>query len=69
MRFLVQEGLEARLREFCGEFVGPSGSSRVVLGLQKQAFLRDFLGLIGENPSLQRLYRELKDSLDSESVL
>ncbi|KAL5468908.1 hypothetical protein EMCRGX_G030058 [Ephydatia muelleri] len=69
VRFLVQEGLEARLREFCGEFVGPSGSSRVVLGLQKQAFLRDFLGLIGENPSLQRLYRELKDSLDSESVL
>lgn len=68
VRFLVQEGLEARLREFCGEFVGPSGSCKVVLGLQKQAFLRDFLGLIGESPNLQRLYKELKDSLDSESV-
>lgn len=69
VRYMVREGLEARLREFCGEFVCPSGSAKVVLGLQKQAFLRDFLGLIGENAGLQRLYKELKDSLDSESVL
>ena len=62
--------MEGRLREFCGEFVGPSGSTKgVVLGLQKQAFLRDFLGLVGENANLQRLYKELKDSLDAETVL
>ena len=68
VRYLVKENLEGRLREFCLQFSGPSsGGGRaggVVLGFQKQALLREFLAMVAQNAKLQRLYCELRDSLD-----
>ncbi len=66
VRYLVREEQELRLREFCGQFTTPSGqeSEGRVLGLTKQSLLRNFLPIIAGNARLQRLYCELRDSLE-----
>ncbi len=65
VRYLVKEGLEERLREFCLRFTGPCGRDEMILGFQKRALLKDFLALVAGNPKLQRLYCELRDTLDT----
>lgn len=65
VKYLVKEGLEGRLREFCMQFCGPGVGLSVVLGFQRQAMLKDFLTLIASNATLQRLYCELRDAVDT----
>ena len=65
VRYLVKESLEARLREFCVQFTAPLKSGQgMVLGFSKETLLKDFLTIIAGNAKLQRLYCELRDSLD-----
>ena len=64
IRYLVKEDMEDRLREFCMDFTGPCGCQGMVLGLQKQALLRDLLTVVAGNAKLQRLYCELRDAVD-----
>ena len=54
MKYLVKEGMEQRLREFCMRFWGPVPG--VVLGFKGQALLKEFLAVIAGNAKLQRLY-------------
>lgn len=63
VKYLVKEGMEQRLREFCMKFCGPVPG--VVLGFRSQALLKEFLAVIAGNAKLQRLYCELRDALDS----
>ena len=65
VRYLVRQNLEERLREFCMKFTEPLGHSTMVLGFQREVLLRDFLGIVASNVKLQRLYCELRDSLDT----
>lgn len=65
VRYLVKESLEDRLREFCLNFATPCGRDAMVLGLHKKTLLREFLLVVGGNHKLQRLYCELRDSLDT----
>ncbi|CAI8036090.1 Protein HIRA, partial [Geodia barretti] len=70
VKFLVREGLEERLREFCMQFCRPGGGGGeggVVLGFGVRGMARDFLSDIAGNAKLQRLYCELRDALDSPS--
>ncbi len=65
VRYLVSEEQELRLREFCGQFATPSGvEGGRILGLSKRGILKDLLPIIAGNAYLQRLYCELRDSLD-----
>ena len=65
VRYLVRQNLEERLREFCMKFTEPSGHSTMVLGFQREVLLRDFLAIVASNVKLQRLYCELRDSLET----
>ena len=69
VRYLVKENMEARLREFCMRFTGPSDCQGMVLGFQKQALLRDLLSVVAGNAKLQRLYCEIRDTVDSSKEL
>ncbi|XP_037536113.1 protein HIRA [Nematolebias whitei] len=69
-RFLVNEGLEYRLRELCKELLGPVHRSAATswepttLGLRKRELLREVLPVIGENLRFQRLFTEYQDQLE-----
>jgi protein HIRA/HIR1 len=63
VRYLVKEGMEVRLREFCMEFCRPGVEGMMVLGFQRQEMLKDFLALVAGNAKLQRLYCELRDAV------
>ena len=65
VQFLVKEGLEGRLREFCMQFCRPGEG--LVVGLERGDLLRDFLGVIAGNAKLQRLYCEVRDALDQSN--
>ena len=65
IQFLVKDNLEGRLREFCSEFSIPCGRNETVLGFKKTELLQDFLAIVAKNPTFQRLYMELKDTLES----
>ena len=65
VRYLVRQNLEEQLREFCMKFTEPSGHSTMVLGFQREVLLRDFLAIVASNVKLQRLYCELRDSLET----
>ena len=65
VRCLVKENMEEQLREFCLQFTGPLDSQRAVLGYRKQVLLKEMLKIVLENGKLQRLYRELSDSLEN----
>ena len=65
VQFLVKENLEERLREFCGEFSSPKGHDEMILGLSKFNLLQEMLSIVAKNTKFQRLYSELKDTLDS----
>ncbi|XP_031557389.1 protein HIRA-like [Actinia tenebrosa] len=75
VRYLVQAGLESRLREVCDEFLGPpyrsslhskiSGWTPRILGYTKRELLAEILPIIGTNIRLQRLFTEYKDQLDA----
>ena len=65
VQYLVKEGMEQRLREFCMKFCQPSEGQSLVLGFQRLVLLKDFLTVIAGNAKLQRLYCELRDALDS----
>ena len=68
VRFLVKEGLEDRLREFCMQFCRPGGGGGgAVLGFGVKGMARDFLSDIAGNTKLQRLYCELRDALDNST--
>ena len=69
VRYLVKENMEDRLREFCMKFTGPSDCQGMVLGFQKQALLRDLLTVVAGNAKLQRLYCEIRDTVDSSKDL
>lgn len=65
VKYLVKEGMELRLREFCMQFCRPAGVRKsMVLGFQRQEMLKDFLTLIAGNAKLQRLYCELRDAVE-----
>lgn len=64
VQLLVKDNLEARLREFCSSFATPVGKNETVLGFSKTKMLRGFLDIIAKNPTFQRLYQELKDTVD-----
>ena len=64
VRYLVTENLESRLREFCMTFAGPGDHGSMILGFPRQVFLKDFLAVVAGSGKLQRLYCELRDSLD-----
>ncbi|XP_078681530.1 protein HIRA-like isoform X2 [Branchiostoma floridae x Branchiostoma belcheri] len=74
VRYLVQEGLEAQLREICDELLGPVTAQGQlskaslwepdVLGVSKRAVLSEVLQEVGSNLRLQRLYTEYQDQLD-----
>ena len=44
------------------------GQGRMVLGFQRKMLLKNFLVSIASNAKLQRLYCELRDSLDGAGV-
>ncbi|XP_078600353.1 protein HIRA-like isoform X2 [Branchiostoma floridae x Branchiostoma japonicum] len=74
VRYLVQEGLEAQLREICDDLLGPvttqgrlaKGSlwEPEVLGVCKRLLLGEVLQEVGSNLRLQRLYTEYQEQLD-----
>ncbi|GAB6030239.1 hypothetical protein CHUAL_005915 [Chamberlinius hualienensis] len=72
-RYLVQEGMEIRLRELCDLLLGTISSSNknkdkqtdcYVHGIHKHDLLREILPIIGSNLQLQRLYVEYQEQLD-----
>ena len=65
VRYLVKESMENRLREFCSQFTAPSGCDGMVLGLSKQSLLREWLAVVASNTKLQRLYYELRDTIEA----
>ncbi|XP_060561326.1 protein HIRA-like [Ruditapes philippinarum] len=72
VRYLVQEGIEIRLREVCSDLLGPVYKSKgkncwqqTVLGFNKRDLLKELLPLFSENlKALQRLYTEFQEQLD-----
>ena len=68
VEYLVKENMEERLREFCSGFMSSVGQGRMVLGFQRKMLLKNFLVSIASNAKLQRLYCELRDSLDGAGV-
>ncbi|XP_070573135.1 protein HIRA-like isoform X2 [Ptychodera flava] len=72
VRYLVQEGIENRLREICDELLGPFYRGDVedskweshVLGITKRDMLQDILPMIGSNIKLQRLFTEYQEQLE-----
>lgn len=65
VRYLVKENMESRLREFCTQFTSPTGLDRMVLGLSKQSLLKEWLVVVASNTKLQRLYYELRDTIEA----
>ena len=65
VRYLVKENMESRLREFCSQFTSPSGCDGMVLGLSKQSLLKEWLAVVARNTKLQRLYYELRDTIEA----
>ena len=72
VRYLVQEGLESRLRDTCDELLGPAHGSRQqtkwepsILGHIKRTLLQEILPIIGSNLSFQRLFTEYQEQLES----
>lgn len=72
IRYIVKEGLETKLREVCDELLGPIYKSKrksswdtYVLGMDKRDLLQEILPLIGKNLSLQRLFTEYQEQLDT----
>ncbi|XP_028396728.1 protein HIRA-like [Dendronephthya gigantea] len=67
VRYLVQEGIDTRLRDVCSELLGPSFRSTTwepyILGFQKRELLREILPIIGTNMRLQRMFTEYKEQL------
>ncbi|XP_053374896.1 protein HIRA-like [Mercenaria mercenaria] len=72
VRYLVQEGIEVRLREVCSDLLGPVYQSKgknswqqTVLGFNKRELLKELLPLFSENlKALQRLYTEFQEQLE-----
>ena len=69
VRYLVASEMEARLREFCNNFTGPSGKHELLLGFERSSLLKDFLLMIAGNTNLQRLYCELRDCTEGSSMV
>ncbi|XP_073973617.1 protein HIRA-like isoform X3 [Rhodnius prolixus] len=73
VRYLVQQGLESRLRNMCEDLLGPiysgvnnplSNWNSHVMEFPKHTLLREVLKEMLPNLKLQRLYTEIKDQLD-----
>ncbi|KAK9501098.1 hypothetical protein O3M35_002210 [Rhynocoris fuscipes] len=73
VRYLVQQGLEARLRNICEDLLGPiysglnspiSSWEPQIMEFSKHNLLREVLREMLPNLKLQRLYTEIKDQLD-----
>lgn len=72
VRYLVQEGIEGRLREVCSDLLGPvyktkghNSWNHTILGFNKRDLLKELLPCFSENlKTLQRLYTELQDQLE-----
>ncbi|CAL1273718.1 unnamed protein product [Larinioides sclopetarius] len=71
VRYLVQEGLEVRLRDLCDGLLGPviktsktSDWKPTILELQKRDLLKEILLIIGANLRFQRLFIEYRDQLE-----
>uniref|UniRef100_A0A0V0GBI1 Protein HIRA n=1 Tax=Triatoma dimidiata TaxID=72491 RepID=A0A0V0GBI1_TRIDM len=73
VRYLVQQGLEARLRNMCEDLLGPiysgvnnplSNWNSHIMEFPKHTLLREVLREMLPNLKLQRLYTEIKDQLD-----
>ncbi|XP_068087033.1 protein HIRA [Anabrus simplex] len=71
-KFLVQEGLEKRLRVLCDELLGPAHSTAkyskswpsTIMGHSKHSLLREVLDFMSKELRLQRLYMEYNDLLN-----
>jgi len=69
-QYLIEEGLESRLRELCQYLLGPpfkSSSSKwenTILGNEKHKLLQEVLSITTSNLKLQRVYTEFKQQLD-----
>ncbi|XP_013416664.1 protein HIRA-like [Lingula anatina] len=75
MRYLVQEGVEAKIREVCDELLGPVYKSKTAssweshtLGLGKRHLLQEILPIVGSNLRFQRLFTEYKEQLDTAKL-
>ncbi len=90
VQYLVRNGMEDRLREFCGQFSAPvsalppsttttttttttslggpilGGPGELVLGFTRVEMLREFMSMVAKNHKLQRLYSELKETVDRQ---
>lgn len=77
-RFLVQRGLEKRLKRLCENLLGPTHSTSTksrssnwkeeILGLKKHSLLEEILQEATNNLKLQRLVTEIRDQLCSKSL-
>jgi protein HIRA/HIR1 len=72
IRYLIQEGLESKLRDVCDDLLGPTHSVQTatttrwdptILGYRKHSLLREILPIIGANLGLQRLFTEYQQQL------
>lgn len=70
IRYLVQEGIEPKLREICDELLGPGyvknrkdNWDEHIVGLKKRDILAEILPIIGSNLRFQRLFTEYQDQL------
>ncbi|ELT95316.1 hypothetical protein CAPTEDRAFT_117691 [Capitella teleta] len=75
VRYLVQEGMEAKLRELCNDLLGPQHRSRTepkwepcILTFKKLELLEELLPIFVENLTLQRLYSEYNEQLEARGV-
>lgn len=75
-RFLIQEGLESKLRLICNDLLGPCHSypnlssswESTVMGFSKHKLLKEILDLMASNLRLQRLYVEYSEQLATQST-
>ena len=65
VQFLAKENLEGKLREFCRGFSSPVGRDEMVLGFAKLDLLQELLALVARNTKLQRLYLEIKATVEN----
>lgn len=75
-KFLVDQGMETRLRVLCDDLLGPThGRASVkrswdctLMGFSKHTLLREVLSVVGSNLNLQRLYTEYSAQLSSATM-
>jgi len=76
-KFLAVHNCEQLLKALCYDLIGPTGNpsmfptpggrwSDAIVGISKQSLLNKIIQMIGDHVSLQRLYTELKETVDNQ---